>query len=360
MNLKKLNPSRILIVNIFGIGDVLFTTPLVSNLRHHFPGAAIDYMANKRVAPLLEDHSLIRKVHIYERDEFEAVRKQSKREFLKKFSGFVRTIKAEQYDVLFDFSMNQMFNVISSLVGIRTRIGFNYKNRSRFLTEKIKLTGFQDKHVVQYYLDLLSDCGVETIQRELEITITPEHRDWAAQFLKSNKISTDQPVLGIFPGGGSSWGKSAGSKRWGQENYIKLIHKIVEKSSVQIILMGDKSEETLCTEIVRQCPNVYKSFGQTSLGQSLALLNRCRGVVCNDGGPLHMAVAAGTNTVSMFGPVDHNVYGPWPNQKKHFVVVSGIACRPCYRKFRMTDCSHLSCLSEITVDEVFNKVGLIL
>lgn len=360
MNLKQLNPSKILVVNIFGIGDVLFTTPLISNLRHHFPNADIDYISNRRVAPLLEDHALIRKVHIYERDEFAAVRKQSKAEFFKKVSAFVRTIRAEQYDVLFDFSMNQMFNLISSLVGIKTRIGFNYKNRSRFLTEKVRLTGFEGRHVVQYYLDLLAGCGLETAGRELEVTITPEQHAWADRFFKDNGISAGKPVLGIFPGGGSSWGKSAASKRWGQENYIKLIHKIVENYPAQIILMGDLTEEALCQDIVRKCHKVYKAFGQTSLGQSLALLSRCRGVICNDGGPLHMAVAAGTNTVSMFGPVDQNVYGPWPNQNKHFVVVSGIACRPCYRKFRMTDCSHLSCLHEINVEDVFNKVRLIL
>lgn len=360
MNLKELNPSRILIVNIFGIGDVLFTTPLIANLRRHFPDAAIDYVCNRRVAPILEDHHLIRKVHIYERDEFAAVQKKSKREFLKKVSGFVTTIKAERYDVLFDFSMNPMFNMISGLVGIKTRIGFNYKNRSRSLTKKVNITGFHGKHVVQHYLDLLTDCGLSVTNEALDVTIPDAQRDWAGTFFKTNGITLDKPVIGIFPGGGSSWGKSAGSKRWGQENYIKLIHKIVENSPVQIILMGDKTEEQLCAEIVRQCPNIHKSFGQTSLGQLLALLNQCQGVVCNDGGPLHMAVAAGTNTVSMFGPVDHHVYGPWLNHKKHFVVVSDLCCRPCYRRFRMTDCAHLSCLKEIHVNDVFNKVRLIL
>src|SRR5262245_5375776 len=146
MDLKKVKPSKILIVNIFGIGDVLFTTPLIRNLRRHFPDAAIDYVSNKRVAPILEDYQEIRKVFVYERDEFAAVQKKSKKEFLKKVSAFVSTIKAERYDVLFDFSMNQMFNVISSLMGIKARIGFNYKNRSRSLTKKVNITGFHGKH----------------------------------------------------------------------------------------------------------------------------------------------------------------------------------------------------------------------
>ncbi len=339
---------------------MLFTTPLIRNLHHHFPNATIDYMSSRRAAPILEEHSKIRKVHIYERDEFNAVKKRSKIEFIKKVNQFVQMIKSEKYDILFDFSMNQMFNVISNFTNIKTRIGFNYKNRSRFLTKKINLKGFQEKHVVQYYLDLLSDCGLETVHQEMDVTISQAHHDWVEQYLRANKINKDKPMIGIFPGGGSSWGKSANSKRWSQENYIKLIHKIVENYPVQTILMGDQTEEKLCEEIVRKCPNIYKSFGQTNLGQSLALLSRCQAVICNDGGPLHMAVAAGTNTVSMFGPVDQRVYGPWSNKKKHHVVVSDISCRPCYRHFRMSDCTHLSCLNKINVDDVFNKVRLVL
>ena len=72
-----------------------------------------------------------------------------------------------------------------------------------------------------------------------------------------------------------------------------------------------------------------------------------------------MAVAAGAKTVSLIGPVDENIYGPYP-MTGHGVVTKEIACRPCYRKFRRADCDHISCLRQITVDEVFKKVEEIL
>lgn len=347
-------------VNIFGIGDVLFTTPMLRNLRRHFPAARIDYVANRRVAPLLEEHELIERVFVYERDEFVAARKRSPREFRNKVRDLRRNIKDQHYNVLFDFSMNAMFNTMSLFLGIPHRVGFNYRRRSRWLTEKMEIRGFEGRHVAQYYLDLLARCGLEAEPCPLEVTISPADRELAEAHLKSLGWDPARPLLVVFPGGGSSWGASADLKRWGVEKYAKLIDKIVENYPAQIILMGDKAEKNLCSESFPQHPLIFKSFGQTNLGQLCAVLSLSAGVVCNDGGPLHMAVAAGTKTVSIFGPVDPRVYGPWPNGQHHEVVFSNIICRPCYRRFRMSDCQHMSCLRELSVDEVYQKVQAIL
>ncbi len=90
-----------------------------------------------------------------------------------------------------------------------------------------------------------------------------------------------------------------------------------------------------------------------------ALLQLCRLVIVNDGGPLHVAVAAGVKTASMFGPVDPVVYGPYPSLG-HTIIQKGLACQPCYRQFRKASCDHLSCLRDLSVEEVFNKIERLL
>ncbi|HQP10619.1 MAG TPA: hypothetical protein PKV41_04475 [Candidatus Omnitrophota bacterium] len=72
-----------------------------------------------------------------------------------------------------------------------------------------------------------------------------------------------------------------------------------------------------------------------------------------------MAVAAGTRTVSIFGPVDENVYGPYP-RGNHIVIKKELACRPCYRRFRRARCEHISCLNQLTVEEVLERIAKIL
>ena len=57
-----------LIINPYGIGDVLFSTPLIRNVHHYYPHAKIYYLCNIRTQKIFENHPLIHKVFVYERD----------------------------------------------------------------------------------------------------------------------------------------------------------------------------------------------------------------------------------------------------------------------------------------------------
>ncbi len=352
---------KILIINPFGIGDVLFTTPVICNLKYHFPESCIGYLANQRTADFLLEYSKVERVFVYERDEFNRLYHESKLAFLKKGFYFLEEIKQAHFDLVIDFSLNGMMSFLMRLIGIPQRIGFNYKNRSPFLTTKIPLDGYEKKHVVEYYLGLLTELGLEAKIRELEFPLSDKDRQWAHEFWKKNGIFAGDLVVGLVPGGGASWGKDAFYKRWSPEKYAKLADKIVEKFSAKIILMGNQKEIELCGPVKSMMRSpVCFACGETAIGQFAALLKSCRVNIVNDGGPLHVAVAVGAKTVSIFGPVDEVVYGPYPPSDRHLVVNKTIACRPCYRRFRRAECSHISCLGSIEVEEVLEKVGRLL
>ena len=352
--------KRILIINIFGLGDVLFTTPLISNIKAQIPSSFIGFVCNKRTAPLLLNNPKIDKIFVYEKDEYREILKKSKITFLKKILASLGEIRKEHFDVVLDVSLNKYASFFMWLLGIPQRIGFNYKNRSPFLTQKIKLDGYEGKHVVEYYLSLLESFGLSPRQKELEIFIPEKDLHWAKDVLTQKGITAGDKLIGVVPGGGASWGKDALYKRWSAQKYAELADKIIEKFSAKIILLGDTFERELCQGVaqkMRRAP--AEVFLEMSVGQFAAILSLCRLAVVNDGGPLHMAVAAGTKTVSIFGPVDENVYGPYP-KGKHAVVTKDIACRPCYRRFRKADCEHHNCLHLINVNDVLEKVGRVL
>jgi lipopolysaccharide heptosyltransferase II len=348
--------QKILIINTFGIGDVLFTTPMVRNLKTSLPGVSISYIGNRRTAPILERHPDIDRVFVYERDEFYAIYKKSKLEYFKHGRAFLRDIKNEKFDCVFDLSLQGSFGFFMWLIGIPRRIGFNYKNRNPFLTQKIPFKGYENKPVVEYYLDLLESMGVKSEHKYMSIPISTEERTWAKNILQQQCLAQRNPLIALVPGGGASWGNDSKYKRWGTENYAKLADKIIEKSHAAIILMGDNKEEDLCAQVVRLMKTrPFNLCGQTTIGQMAAVFQQCQMAIVNDGGPLHIAVAAGTKTVSIFGPVDDQVYGPYPPES-HLTITKKIACRPCYRRFRRAQCDHVSCLTTLSVDEVFRKV----
>jgi len=352
--------QKILIANIFGIGDVLFTTPLIANIKAHNPQVQIGYICNRRTESLLANHPKINRVFVYERDEFNRLYKESKFRFLKKTQEFLSDVKKEQYDMLIDISLSGFIGFFASVIGIKRRIGFDYKQRGRFLTERIVLKGYENKHVVEYYLDLLELIDVPIKHKQLELFIDDHHRNWADEFLRANHLNERDVLIGVVPGGGASWGKDANFKRWPAAKYAKLADKLIENTHAKIILMGDSREEELCRSVEKlMTQDAVMACGQTTIHQFAALAQRCRLMIVNDGGPLHIAVAAQARTVSIFGPVDERVYGPYPSQN-HRIVARPLACRPCYRQFRRASCDHVSCLNLIEVDEVFEKVKEIL
>jgi ADP-heptose:LPS heptosyltransferase len=103
--------------------------------------------------------------------------------------------------------------------------------------------------------------------------------------------------------------------------------------------------------------------GQTTLGQFIGLLSRLDLAICNDGGPLHLAVACGIKTVSIFGPVDPLVYGPYPNEPaRHRVIrTEHLPCRPCYHRFKLPPCPyHRACLTTIDAADVIEACAALI
>ena len=92
--------------------------------------------------------------------------------------------------------------------------------------------------------------------------------------------------------------------------------------------------------------------------ETVALVEKCFLFIGNDTGPLRFADALNKKIVALLGPVDENVYGPFPSgQARTIVIKKDIACRPCYKKFRLPPCLHdKECLKSITVKEVLAAV----
>jgi len=236
-------------------------------------------------------------------------------------------------------------------------VGLDYKGRMPFSTLRIPFDGFEKKHVVHYYLDILTSLGLEIKSTELKLNVAESDLRWADDFLSQNGYNGQDTLIGIIPGAGESWGPQARFRRWDAGNYAKLVDKLIENTGLKFILMGAKAEEALCRELAETGTGaLIESQGKTTIGQLAALIKKCHLVLLNDGGPLHVAVALKTRTVSIFGPVDETVYGPFGLPEEHVVVKKDLMCQPCYRRFRMTDCEHVSCLTQLSVDEVYQKV----
>lgn len=350
------DPRRILIVNPFGIGDVLFSTPLLSAIRQAFPRSRIGYLCNRRTEQILQNHPSLDELFIYEKDEVVRLWRTSRWRACWQVGGLLCRIRAAGFDLVIDLSLGERYGFILKLLGVPRRVGFNYRRRGRFLTESLAIDGYRDAHVVEYYHWLLRFLGIRVIRPALHVVVSEADREWAQEWLRRHGLDQAPVLVGMIPAGGVSWGVDASFRRWSFEGFAAVGDALIERHGARLILFGESSDKTICRTVARlmRFP-VYDLSGQTTLAQFVGLLSKLTLVICNDGGPLHLAVSQGVKTVSIFGPVDPRVYGPYaPDSTSHQVVYrEELPCRPCYHQFRLPPCPYeRACLTTIEPEQV--------
>lgn len=362
---------KILIINPFGIGDVLFTTPVIKVLKDRHPDCFIGYWCNERVGELLEADSRIDKVFSLSRGDIKRVYKGLKRVIA--LISLISRIKKERFDITFDFSLDSRYGLWSKLAGIKKRIGLDYKNRGRFLTDKVYLKEYFGKHVIEHNLGLLRFVNMEPEDKLLELVISEENKARALSILKEYGVAAADLLIGVAPGGGASWGRDAIYKQWPAERFAEVTDRMIKELNAKVVLLGSIDEKPIAEIVLEKRGQTQSTSdrrdgsdpvfpiidlaGKLNLKELAAVISELKLLICNDGGPLHMAAALGVKTVSMFGPVDEIAYGPYPPSAKHIVVKKDLPCRPCYRDFKFTGCrNNRKCLEDITVEEVYGQV----
>ncbi|MDD4910320.1 MAG: glycosyltransferase family 9 protein [Candidatus Omnitrophica bacterium] len=350
---------RFLIINPFGIGDVLFTTPLARAIKRSADNVFLGYWCNIRVEEILRRNPHVDRIFAMSRGD---LKKLSWPEGAAALLDLARGIRRERFDAAVDLSLDHRYALLCKLAGIRKRIGYDFKNRGRFLTDKFPLAGYKDKHVIEYYLDLLNKAGISRQGEHMELFTAPEDELRADDFLRTRNIKSGALIIGIAPAGGLSWGEKARLKYWPKEHFAGLADNLIKNMGAGVIFLGDKGDAGQISGIMSLMENrPVNAAGKVSLGSLSALLKRCGLLITNDGGILHMAVALGIKTVSLFGPTDERVYGPYPKSSRHIVISRETECRPCYNNFRIDEClNENECLRDIDVKDVYEAAERLL
>ena len=109
-----------------------------------------------------------------------------------------------------------------------------------------------------------------------------------------------------------------------------------ERHGLRPVVLGGVAEDehSLARQVVALLGPDARVAPAAPSPQSLgALVRRCRLVVANDGGVVHVATAVGTPVVAVFGPSNADAWGPYPvDDPRHRVVREPLACAPCIHR----------------------------
>ena len=336
--------QRILIFNVNWLGDVLFSTAVIRNLRYNFPSAYICCAVPSRCYLVLKGNPYLDEVIIF--DE-----RQHHKRFRDKLS-FIKQLKKRHFDVVFLLHRSMTRALICWLAAIPRRIGYTTKKRWFLLTQRLKPPALDSLHRIDYYLNILSGVGLRVEDRFLDFFVSDEDERFVDEFLSQKVKSKAGPWIGLNPGG--NWAL----KRWSKEYWARLADNLIIELKAEVFFTGGPEDIYLVKEITQAMLNrPLVVTGIFNLKQFGALCKRLSLFVSADSGPLHIANAVGTkNILALFGPTDPAITGPYPT-KNVLILQNTSGCKiPCYQ----LGCLDNRCMKAITPQWVMDKIrGLI-
>ncbi|MDP2209670.1 MAG: lipopolysaccharide heptosyltransferase II [Bacteroidota bacterium] len=335
--------GKILIFQSAFIGDVILTLPMVQLLKKRYPSVAIDFVATKRASDVLQNHTDINEIIIYD--------KYGEDKGYKGFKRLADLLKSKKYDAAIVPHRSIRSALLIYFSKIKTRIGFNRSAGRIFFTHIVKY--HYDLHEVERNISLLKPLLIETQKKELpRLYPGMADKNVVDKILFEEEILDTSRLIGIAPG--SVWN----TKRWTKEGYLQLVRKLISEKYI-VCLIGGNEDVKLCNEIINNTTvgGVINLSGKLTLLQSAELIRRCRVLITNDSSPVHLAAAVDTPVVAIFGATAP-AFGFAPYSDGSVVVETvGLKCRPCaIHGGNKCPVGTFDCMKRITHEIVFEKV----
>jgi len=333
--------KRILIVNVNWLGDTLFATPFIRAVRDAHPDAYIAVLTHPRCYEILEGNPSINEIIIY--DE-----KKQHRNIVRKFS-IVSYLRSKKFDTAFILRKSLSRTLVLLFSKIPVRIGYNCKRAGFLLTKKLALPR-KELHKVEYFLNLARSAGIDSKNKNYEISISQSYKD------KADRILEDAGIGGkafIVINAGGNWNL----KRWPVKNFARLADEISDRLNIKVVVTGAEKDIALAEDITDMTTHKPVILcGKTDLKTLGAIFQKAVCVISNDSGPMHLALAVGAPVIAIFGPTSPDLTGPY-GDGRYKVLHKDIGCKiPCYN----LECEDNKCMKAVTVEDVLGAINEII
>ncbi|MCX7876318.1 MAG: glycosyltransferase family 9 protein [Melioribacteraceae bacterium] len=306
--IKKENIKKILVVKLRGIGDVICSTIVIDNLREDFPTAQIDYLVEKPSSFGLIGLKQINNVLIFD-----------KKSLLRRIKLALK-IRKEKYDLVFDFFGNPSSAQITFFSNAKFRIGFPFRGR-KYAYNYFGPSERAKWHNAILHLKVLEKFGFSTHHKNLLFALDNEAKIFAEEYFK-NTFDENDFVVGISTTG--SWQ----SKKCDPEIFADIAENVINKYSAKILIIWGKGDEEDSKKLFDLLKGKSILAPETSIQQMAGLISKCKFIIANDSGPMHISTAIGTPVLSIHGPTAPQLQGPF-GEKHEWINLPDLDCIVC-------------------------------
>ncbi len=331
--------TRILIVKLDALGDVLRTTSILPALTNKYPNAEITWITKKNAFSLLEGNSHIDRILAIE-------------------ENFLQYLLSEEFDIGICLDADPQSASILSLARVKEKFGFVAGKNGKVIPanpaadtwwemgvnddlKKLNRDTYQ-KHIYQI-------CGLNQEIAKPQVQLAEKSIKFAKKFKEKHRLDTYKQIIGINTGGGTRWQY----KKWIFDYYVDLI-KIIKKNHPEkgILLFGGPEEIEMNEKIKQLIPDLIIDAGcKNSIKDFAALIKLTDLFFTSDSLGMHISVALDIETIVLVGPTspwELNVYG-----KGEIIYNQDMECIACYK----SSCDlKVNCMNTLSPEYIYSKM----
>jgi len=237
--------------------------------------------------------------------------------------------------------------------GVRSLRGTGGDARTWMLSDPVPRAALKGRHRINQYKLMLGQDPDTDARNHLLVPPAAEVAAWR------ERLGEGDPVVGLFPG------SNAPARRWPVERFAGVA-RALRADGARVVVMGGTGERDVTGAVAQAAPGVLDAGGATDLPGLAALLSVCQLVVTNDTGPMHLAGAVGTPTVTLWGPSDPAEVCP-VGARDVRVTGATLPCKPCFKNAcprsgpgtRLPE-AHEECMRLISEEEVLRSARRVL
>ena len=326
--------SRILIVRLGSLGDLVHTLPAASALRRANPTAEIDWLVDRPHREFLQLVPVISSLVVLERRGAGG------------WLDALKTMRPRAYDLAIDFQGLVKSAALARLSGARKVAGFGRaalreRLASAFYTEHVDIPA--GSHVVRKNLAMAAALGAPADGNALEFPIGEVRSAAVESFVAADS----RPFALINPG--AAWP----NKRWPPERLGAVAKHLFDRHSLPSVVLWGPGEQAAADAVVQASAGTARLAPPTGLKDLIALARHAGLIVSGDTGPLHIAAALGVPAVALFGPTDPLRNGPWDPRD---ISISRYETCDCHYQRKCSRDPAEWCLGTVTVEQMVQAI----
>lgn len=310
--------TRILIINLDALGDVLRTTAMLYPLKRRYPQSHVTWLTLKTAAPLLENNNYIDTVLEYS-------------------GANALLLMTERFDVLMNADKSKMSGSLANLIDAKEKFGFGVAETGAIYpfnqeAEELYEAGLNDE--LKFRINKKSEqellCGAMGLEYKRDgyiLNLTSEEKSFVENQKKEMGMKDNQVVIGFNTGCSDLYPY----KRLAPDKQALLVKKLSQAlPHERILLLGGKEDAENNSILKKKFPQkvIHTPTGE-GLRRGILYLDICDIVLTGDTLALHIAIALGKNIVAWFTLTCENEIDLYDRGCK---ILADIDCRPCWKK----------------------------